>query len=76
MKGEKRTLPGQAGVQGTGPGCLGPVARTHCAWEIGQEPRVKAYKFQLSQMAAIGVSRYPRVGEKQVRDRQSCTGTE
>lgn len=40
---------GKAGAQGTGPGCLGPMARTHCAWEMGQEPRVKADKSQLSQ---------------------------
>lgn len=39
----------KAEAQGARPGCLGPLARTHCAWEMGQEPRVKADKSQLSQ---------------------------
>lgn len=76
--GEKaRRMPTwQAGVQTTGPGCLGLMARIHWAWEMSQEPRVKVDKSQLSQTVAIGVSHYLHVGEKWVRDRRSRTGTE
>lgn len=68
----RRMLPGHAGVQRTGPGCLGLMARIHCAWEMGQEPRVKADKSQPSQTVAIGVSHYlhacgREMGEGQVK---------